>query len=104
VTGNAITTWSFDDGHSFINLSLDLIEYNVSFNQLSLVGVFFHDGQPLELFQNGQGINLNTGLNFGYEAARPVPEPSTLFLFGAGLIGIVGIGLRRRRRDGLVPA
>ncbi len=31
-------------------------------------------------------------------AATPIPEPSTLLLFGVGLLGVIGIGLRRQRR------
>lgn len=31
----------------------------------------------------------------------PVPEPSSMLLFGAGLIALVGIGRRRRRKDNL---
>jgi hypothetical protein len=35
--------------------------------------------------------------SYAYENTTPAPEPATLFLFGAGIIGLVGIYRRKRK-------
>jgi hypothetical protein len=37
--------------------------------------------------------------SFSLNAAVPVPEPSTLALFGAGLLGLFGFGMMRKRAE-----
>jgi len=46
-------------------------------------------------FTTGLPINGYVSWQLDYE---PVPEPATMFLFGTGLAGLVGTGLRRKKR------
>jgi hypothetical protein len=59
---------------------------------ISLTGLINGTNQ-LEFFVAQTGSNA-TGLDF-YGSVAPVPEPSTLLMFGTGLIGAAGV-LRRR--------
>jgi hypothetical protein len=37
-----------------------------------------------------------SGIVNSIERVDPVPEPATIFLFGAGLLGLFGVGMRKR--------
>ena len=59
-------------------------------NRDGLVG-----GPPIIAFY-GLGFNPDTDITGQY--LMPVPEPGTILLFGVGLFGLVGIGVKRRRK------
>jgi hypothetical protein len=78
------------------------LEYNISGSYLSdgvfavalasICGDFYIDRSVLNVTY--EPMSDNSG-GFG-TAASPVPEPATMFLFGLGLVGIAGFGLKKR--------
>jgi|LGVD01.1.fsa_nt_gb hypothetical protein len=40
--------------------------------------------------------------DFGFDSTAPVPEPATMLLFGTGLAGLLGSGIRKKIKK-LVP-
>lgn len=46
----------------------------------------------------GDFIIRSSRLTINYEGAAPVPEPSTILLMGAGLLGLVAVGRRKLNR------
>jgi len=62
----------------------------------NILSVFIQNSPAVDAyFSTGLPINGYVSWKLDYE---PVPEPATMFLFGTGLAGLVGTGLRRKKR------
>ena len=67
--------------------SLDAKANDVAMSSLELA----HEGLDVGVLQLGNTITWTI-------VGQPVPEPSTFVLFGIGILGLLGIGLRRVRK------
>ena len=111
IENNALTAWMWTEV-SAVTIDYGLNDLPEAFGAPHTNLLLGTGGLAASFFSTiSTGLDLSLSLDgtcFGpcgpiqiYTVAAKVPEPSTLFLFGAGLIGFAGIGLRRRRRDGL---
>jgi len=79
-----------------------------TFHSIQFLEVFFFSDIGATLFidnANGFWFVADSGNVEEFDGPAhsftKIPEPSSMLLFGAGLIGLVGIGRRRRRKDNL---
>lgn len=90
---NSQGSWSIDGWHSFEDLMIVLKAGN------GYIGYQLADKEISGTWNTGD-IN-NKGLShlsiYGRDEV-PVPEPATLLLFGTGIAGLAGAGLRKRKK------
>lgn len=111
-------SWAFDNMHLTYETNPDTTYNTGSYNSINTWGpidrqfvnyqdgfTFAHSGTDLTISFWGSGLqdisdeswqvtNLVVGTN-----SNPVPEPTTMLLFGTGLAGLAGSRLRKKKRQ-----
>jgi len=70
---------------------------NETNNEVFLVGIFWDPDETLSSI-SWQVSTQNDGYGLDNFASAPVPEPTTMLLVGAGMLGLAGFGRKRFRR------
>ncbi len=106
------------DGYEMANISWNLIEdgedsavyYTGSINMLGIIKPFVFNNLPdLNpgdyrmandiMFYTGDSWTTSYTLNFQVDStAAPIPEPTTMLLFGTGLVGLAGIARKKMEK------
>ena len=116
--------WNFDPGHASLtgNVTAGVLGFNFTSTgsgALEPVDNFLNlNLQGLGIFTRGSG-SIHQQVILGYDDqwkwpdddnhddmmirvdfnANPVPVPAAIWLFGSGLLGLIGIGRRKKRND-----
>jgi len=109
VDAYSIVAWGFDGGGQVSNTPIgnDFVDiaggegHSLALKSDGSLVAWGFDG-------GGQVSNTPTGTDFvdiaggeqhslALEDTTPIPEPSTLILFGIGILGVIGVVLRRKR-------
>lgn len=98
-----VTFQAFDSEGALIDSDTATVTsagWNTHYFSTSFVGissvVWQHGTMPSDLTQFDNIVLNETQSSTSGDGAAPVPEPSTMILFGAGLIGLVGYNKRKR--------
>jgi len=86
---------SFALGWNFTLAAGDLVTIN-----LNLSDVFNTSGFYLQHTDNEVGSNFDLSESVYYWSdlsISPVPVPAAIWLFGSGLVGLIGLGLRKKK-------
>ena len=97
-TTDAVHEYELLINSSGANLFVDNIQQaSLAFNQFRLDGQAFANRMSIgDLTVNERSSSKLNGFRI---TVVPIPEPSTIILFGVGVLSILGIGWRRRKKE-----
>jgi hypothetical protein len=98
------------NGQSFVQCLADTCEVGAEFNLINLAYVVSGSqaGLTVDLADNrkllySQFIGFQGERAFQYYYVKPVPLPAAAWLFGSGVLGLIGIARRKKRLNRLQP-
>jgi len=88
----------FQDGSivGSITEGINTFDFNFGPRLIQSSGENFSYGHT---FRGNAGGSLNPRMDNLSISAEPIPEPTTIFLMSCGLLGLLGIGIRHRRKN-----